>query len=177
MFTGRSTVRLKAARQILTVHRMFKHAGKIVIGSSDSSEDDVRPSGRALKQRKRVIRPDTGSRLTRERAHDHLALFNKQSAESSNLSHMVLRSDDDPHESIIVNIIRKESQEPVLLHPKLATRFKQHQVEGVQFMWREITASKKEGGGQGCLLAHTMGLGKTAQAYVHLDICVARHAY
>ena len=36
-----------------------------------------------------------------------------------------------------------------------------HQIEGLQFLWREITADHNDP--QGCLLAHTMGLGKTIQ--------------
>ncbi|KAJ8119850.1 hypothetical protein ONZ43_g3290 [Nemania bipapillata] len=39
-------------------------------------------------------------------------------------------------------------------------RIKEHQVTGVRFMWDQLVAARKR---QGCLLAHTMGLGKTMQ--------------
>ncbi|KEQ71101.1 hypothetical protein M436DRAFT_52451 [Aureobasidium namibiae CBS 147.97] len=51
----------------------------------------------------------------------------------------------------------------VYLNADIAKRLKPHQLEGVKFLWREITAPQDEDG-QGCLLAHTMGLGKTAQS-------------
>jgi SNF2 family DNA or RNA helicase len=49
---------------------------------------------------------------------------------------------------------------PILLHQKIAARIKPHQIKGLQFMWREIIEDPKK---QGCILAHTMGLGKTMQ--------------
>lgn len=48
----------------------------------------------------------------------------------------------------------------VYLDPIIGRRVKTHQVEGISFMWREIIGDDKR---QGCLLAHTMGLGKTMQ--------------
>jgi SNF2 family DNA or RNA helicase len=48
----------------------------------------------------------------------------------------------------------------IFLHEHIGKRVKPHQVDGIQFMWREIITDPKH---QGCLLAHTMGLGKTMQ--------------
>ncbi len=48
----------------------------------------------------------------------------------------------------------------IYLHEHIGKRVKPHQVEGIQFMWREIITDPKQ---QGCILAHTMGLGKTMQ--------------
>lgn len=51
--------------------------------------------------------------------------------------------------------------EPIIyLDTSLARRIKPHQLRGVQFLWREIIEDPKH---QGCILAHTMGLGKTMQ--------------
>ncbi|KXJ94786.1 SNF2 family N-terminal domain-domain-containing protein, partial [Microdochium bolleyi] len=47
------------------------------------------------------------------------------------------------------------------VHPEIARRIKMHQVEGVRFLWNQIV--QKGGTRQGCLLAHSMGLGKTMQ--------------
>ncbi|PYH42025.1 putative SNF2 family helicase/ATPase [Aspergillus saccharolyticus JOP 1030-1] len=49
---------------------------------------------------------------------------------------------------------------PIHLHEAIARRVKPHQLKGIQFMWRELIADETH---QGCLLAHTMGLGKTMQ--------------
>lgn len=52
-------------------------------------------------------------------------------------------------------------ESPVIyLDPHIGRRVKPHQLGGIQFMWREIMTDEK---GTGCLLAHTMGLGKTMQ--------------
>ncbi|KIX10039.1 uncharacterized protein Z518_01120 [Rhinocladiella mackenziei CBS 650.93] len=59
----------------------------------------------------------------------------------------------------------------VHLHPHIAQRVKPHQLNGIQFMWREIIEDPKH---QGCILAHTMGLGKTMQVIsllVTISLC------
>jgi hypothetical protein len=53
-------------------------------------------------------------------------------------------------------------QDPVIyLDPHIGERVKPHQLRGIQFMFREIVRNERP---EGCLLAHTMGLGKTMQA-------------
>ncbi len=52
-------------------------------------------------------------------------------------------------------------EEPVIyLDPKIGGKVKAHQINGIRFMWRELMTDERK---QGCLLAHTMGLGKTMQ--------------
>ncbi|KAF7528871.1 hypothetical protein PCG10_009585 [Penicillium crustosum] len=52
-------------------------------------------------------------------------------------------------------------QEPIIyLDSHIAQHVKPHQISGIQFMFREIVENKRE---EGCLLAHTMGLGKSMQ--------------
>jgi len=55
----------------------------------------------------------------------------------------------------------------VQVSQQLVACMKPHQREGVQFMWGHIAS---EGGGAGCILADSMGLGKTLQAIV--SMCV-----
>lgn len=53
------------------------------------------------------------------------------------------------------------TEEPIIyLDQHIARRVKEHQITGIQFIWRELIEDQKH---QGCLLAHTMGLGKTMQ--------------
>ncbi|KAL4807786.1 P-loop containing nucleoside triphosphate hydrolase protein [Aspergillus unguis] len=52
-------------------------------------------------------------------------------------------------------------KEPAIyLNSHIGQRIKPHQLSGIQFMWRELIEDRKQ---EGCLLAHTMGLGKTLQ--------------
>ena len=49
----------------------------------------------------------------------------------------------------------------------LASQLKPHQVEGIEFMWKHVAA----GNPGGCILAHSMGLGKS------LQVCTLIHAF
>jgi len=62
------------------------------------------------------------------------------------------------------------SEPYVYLDPHIASRVKDHQLKGIQFMWREIIEDPKQ---QGCILAHTMGLGKTMQV-ISLLVTIAQ---
>ncbi|KAI1116138.1 hypothetical protein F5Y14DRAFT_87382 [Nemania sp. NC0429] len=61
---------------------------------------------------------------------------------------------------LIVNESKRDDQGFICINEDIARRIKEHQVTGVRFMWDQLVATKKR---QGCLLAHTMGLGKTMQ--------------
>ncbi|KMZ57973.1 hypothetical protein ZOSMA_7G00030 [Zostera marina] len=67
----------------------------------------------------------------------------------------------------IVNIAREENEELVRIPPSISSKLKFHQIEGIRFMWENIIQSVKKARsgdkGLGCILAHTMGLGKTFQ--------------
>jgi hypothetical protein len=66
---------------------------------------------------------------------------------------------------IVVNVGKKENEESIYLNHHIGQRIQPHQIEGLRFMWREVVSSSPdEDDMQGCLLAHTMGLGKTMQA-------------
>ncbi|KAI1777581.1 hypothetical protein F4818DRAFT_407147 [Hypoxylon cercidicola] len=72
----------------------------------------------------------------------------------------------------IINESKDDDQGFIYIHPMIAPRIKEHQVEGVRFMWNQIVGSSAR---QGCLLAHTMGLGKTMQI-VTLLVAIAEAA-
>ena len=69
-------------------------------------------------------------------------------------------ANDDPSK-VVVNTGKFDHQEFIYLNRLIGDRIQPHQIEGVQFMWREITTDPDNL--QGCLLAQTMGLGKTMQ--------------
>ena len=88
---------------------------------------------------------------------------NHQSSNQSALQQMVLPDSSAHHAgSKVINSIRKPGQDPIYIEQKIAEKMKPYQLDGVQFLWRELTGDLDKA--QGCLLAHTMGLGKTMQA-------------
>jgi SNF2 family DNA or RNA helicase len=82
-------------------------------------------------------------------------------------------ADDEDRGKIIINDAAAEGQGFIYVHPHIARCIKKHQIEGVRFMWNQIVTSL--GDMQGCLLAHTMGLGKTLQS-ITLLVAIAEAA-
>jgi len=71
---------------------------------------------------------------------------------------------------VVINTAKAAEEGFIYLNPFLSANLKQHQIDGVRFMWREIVTT--DGDTQGCLLAHTMGLGKTLQTIALLATIV-----
>jgi SNF2 family DNA or RNA helicase len=69
-------------------------------------------------------------------------------------------------------VLDKVDDVDVCVHPALATALHPHQAEGIQFMYDSIVervSMLESSAGTGCILAHSMGLGKTLQciALIH----------
>eukprot|EP00906_Rhabdomonas_costata_P005630 RCo008406 len=63
----------------------------------------------------------------------------------------------------VLNLLRK-STDPLLYFPRsTAALLKRHQVEGIRFLWDNVV-TQPDPALRGCVLAHSMGLGKTLQA-------------
>ncbi|KAJ6780708.1 hypothetical protein PWT90_02316 [Aphanocladium album] len=67
----------------------------------------------------------------------------------------------------IINESKSDDQGFIYVHHTISPKIKDHQIEGVRFMWNHIVREESER--QGCLLAHTMGLGKTMQTITFLS--------
>ncbi|XP_068665822.1 protein CHROMATIN REMODELING 20-like isoform X2 [Aristolochia californica] len=78
----------------------------------------------------------------------------------------------DAIKGFIVNVAREENEEAERIPPSLSAKLKPHQIAGIRFMWENIIQSvrkvKSGDRGLGCILAHTMGLGKTIQVIAFL---------
>ncbi|RDL40634.1 uncharacterized protein BP5553_00613 [Venustampulla echinocandica] len=133
-----------------------RRSNGIAMSNNESSSLDETP-----RKNKRKLFEDAQARDLREQDRRRLA---EQEQRRKRLQANLARSGharDEEEGRIIINDAKSDDQGYILVHPQIAQRIKKHQVEGVRFMWNQIVAD--ENSMQGCLLAHTMGLGKTMQ--------------
>ena len=74
---------------------------------------------------------------------------------------------------VVINVGHPEDEEDIFIAPQIARTIKPHQIGGVRFLYDNIIESInrfKSSGGFGCILAHSMGLGKTLQVVCFCDI-------
>ncbi|OCK84801.1 hypothetical protein K432DRAFT_288219 [Lepidopterella palustris CBS 459.81] len=112
------------------------------------------------KKRKRAVQKSQSAMQKRESAQQRRQ---EQEVKEQLLSQEIGQDITEGGQKIILNTSKLEKHGFVYLNESIASKIKKHQIDGLRFMWREIvTAGQSES--QGCLLAHTMGLGKTMQA-------------
>uniref|UniRef100_A0A8C1ZRC5 RAD54 like 2 n=1 Tax=Cyprinus carpio TaxID=7962 RepID=A0A8C1ZRC5_CYPCA len=83
----------------------------------------------------------------------------------------------DAQGRVLVNINHPGDEEDLFLAPQLARAVKPHQIGGIRFLYDNLVESLeryKSSSGFGCILAHSMGLGKTLQVISFIDVLL-RH--
>jgi len=126
----------------------------------DDLSDDVNITPSSGKKHRKVDLSQSAMK-ERRKGKERLELMERAQAQSQSSNAVQLRAmlpAAASHSAIEINLTRPEGAEPIYVHPDIARKMKPHQVEGVQFLWREVVT-----GCGGALLAHTMGLGKTMQ--------------
>ncbi|CAI0385224.1 unnamed protein product [Linum tenue] len=160
---------------------------------SDNSDADIGVKISSKRRKKKVIRrilddAELGEETKRKIAiekerQEHLKSLkvqfsDKSSVMSSTTLHGTLPEGasvevlGDATTGYVVNVVREKGEEAVRIPPSIAGKLKVHQVAGIRFMWENIIQSigrvKSGDKGLGCILAHTMGLGKTFQVIAFL---------
>ncbi|EDO04955.1 hypothetical protein SS1G_07439 [Sclerotinia sclerotiorum 1980 UF-70] len=129
------------------------------VSTSDSEEFFEEQESPSKKPRKffedanaRNLREQDRARVTAQ--EERKKQLRARLMESDNVGDVAL----DRH---IINEGKFDDQGYIYIDKEIGKRIKPHQLDGVRFIWNQITADGKAT--QGCLLAHTMGLGKTMQ--------------
>ncbi|XP_018335887.1 uncharacterized protein LOC108744551 isoform X2 [Agrilus planipennis] len=79
----------------------------------------------------------------------------------------------DEQGRVVVNIGHPEGEQDIYLAPQIARIIKPHQIGGIRFMYDNVVESINRfetSSGFGCILAHSMGLGKTLQVVSFSDV-------
>lgn len=135
---------------------------------SDDALDITIKSTSAKKSKKKEIILDKDAVALRERQSK---LLEEQEERRAALRQNWLKVSAGAAESgnsarLIINESKKQDDGFIYVNNEIGTRIKDHQINGVRFLWNHIVRETAER--QGCLLAHTMGLGKTMQTITFL---------
>ena len=116
-------------------------------------------------RRRKYFVPESQETLDKRHAAQDRLRANEERRRREELKHRFTRMSTDNTDTlkVVVNPGKLGDQDFIYLNSRFGNgaRIKPHQEEGLQFIWREITAEHEDL--QGCLLAQTMGLGKTMQ--------------
>ncbi|KAF2841549.1 hypothetical protein M501DRAFT_928682 [Patellaria atrata CBS 101060] len=124
------------------------------------SSDDPIIMDTPHKRRKREVKQSVDAKQRRQEA---IQRQEDQVLKESQLKVMLGSDLVTDKEGIIINPSKNAEHGLIYINRRISTSIKKHQIEGVRFLWREIV-TPGQSSMQGCLLAHTMGLGKTMQA-------------
>ncbi|EPE07286.1 snf2 family atp-dependent chromatin-remodeling factor snf21 [Ophiostoma piceae UAMH 11346] len=134
----------------------------------EMNDEQVSPS----KRRKRTVLRDKGAQDLRDKDKArHENLETRRKALYQNLEQSGTMTRDQAR--LIINLAKDDHHGFVYVNPWISRNIRDHQIEGVRFMWNQIITPS--GSRQGCLLAHTMGLGKTMQV-ITLLVAIAEAA-
>jgi SNF2 family DNA or RNA helicase len=130
----------------------------------DINSDHLKHERPESARKRRKVDVDLGAANKRAAARARLEESQKHLSSNPSAPHQMIFPDLNVHNpgSKVINHMRKPGQEPIYIEQKIAEAMKPYQLDGVQFLWRELTGDLEKA--QGCLLAHTMGLGKTMQS-------------
>ncbi|KAI9041649.1 putative SNF2 family helicase/ATPase [Aspergillus affinis] len=135
--------------------REFQQSKKHISAIDRLEQQDANQMATPHKKRKREIKESQAVKSNQQSARMRVQLNEEQKRKlEQKMESMGVSNNDPAHQAV-------SFREPIIyLDPHIGSRVMPHQLSGIQFMWRELLEDEK---GQGCLLAHTMGLGKTMQ--------------
>ncbi|KAL7843761.1 hypothetical protein AOLI_G00252730 [Acnodon oligacanthus] len=155
--------------------------GEVICLDSSGDEGDTREVAPPPKPAPRddVIELSSGDEDTLPiSSDDDDARSGTPGTEESSGSHVDdTQNQPDPQGRVLVNINHPAEEDDLFLAPQLARAVKPHQIGGIRFLYDNLVESLeryKTSSGFGCILAHSMGLGKTLQVISFIDILL-RH--
>ncbi|XP_029291477.1 helicase ARIP4-like isoform X2 [Cottoperca gobio] len=145
--------------------------------STGISEDDSKtnvPASTATEQTRKtdVIDLSIGQDDTIVHASSESAI-EEEEGELSDAHVIDALNQPDSWGRVLVNENHPAEEKDIFLLPQLARAVKPHQIGGIRFLYDNLVESVERFGsssGFGCILAHSMGLGKTLQVISFIDV-------
>ena len=137
-------------------------------GRSLSEQQDSSESCRELEpytNRKRAVAENKQASQFRQKAQERVREMEIRHSHLKQRLQEIGRNDSDAS-NIVINPGMLDGEKLIYLNPSIGSRIQPHQKDGVRFIWRELV--EDHASNQGCLLAQTMGLGKTMQVITFL---------
>ncbi|KAK4106561.1 hypothetical protein N658DRAFT_563373 [Parathielavia hyrcaniae] len=135
--------------------------------ASEASSSDSAPTPSTKKRRRRKRRDENAAKIrinTKKITEEHA-----RRADELRIKIREQGSVNSKQSRLIVNETKEsDDQALIYINDHIGNKIKDHQIEGVRFMWNQVVVDASVR--QGCLLAHTMGLGKTMQVITLLVV-------
>lgn len=148
---------------------------------SSDDEEPATASALAMARQELIDLCDEEDAAREASTSSGFANYNEDDADENgqiDLNNCGLFSDDrynvpDENGRVLINVGHPENEDDIFLPPQIARAIKPHQIGGVRFMYANIVESREKfakSPGVGCILAHSMGLGKTLQVISLIDV-------
>ncbi|KAJ8400171.1 hypothetical protein AAFF_G00398650 [Aldrovandia affinis] len=151
--------------------------GEVICLDSSGSEDDAHAPPRP--ERSDVIElssdEDGALQISSESANEEEDTPGSEEVGGAHVNDAL--NQPDALGRVLVNINHPANERDLFLSPQLARAVKPHQIGGIRFLYDNLVESLERyanSSGFGCILAHSMGLGKTMQVISFIDILL-RH--
>lgn len=145
------------------------------VGDKESPEDDKRKQRKLLREDQLTDDTKTAQKAESER-------IKRLEAKKKQLSQFIDSQMDESQDSEVVDNTEvlldydSKRKEKIVIHPEIRKLLKDHQVDGIKFMYDCCYGSVdniEKDTGSGCILAHCMGLGKTLQMITLLHTVIS----
>ncbi|KAJ8259922.1 hypothetical protein GJAV_G00175010 [Gymnothorax javanicus] len=162
-----------------SVSQALLRRGEVICLDSSGSEDDAPEPPPPQKSVEDVIELSSGEedsqRISNESANEEEDTSGAEERGGAHVNDKL--NQPDALGRVLVNINHPANEKDLFLSPQLARAAKPHQIGGIRFLYDNLVESLERytnSSGFGCILAHSMGLGKTLQVISFIDILL-RH--
>lgn len=176
--TGDVTTRASSSAPSVALQQEVKSSRQEVVcvdsSSTGISEDDSTPASATAQHTHKTDVIDLSSGEDDSIVHiSSESTLEEEDSEPSGAHVNDILNQPDAQGRVLVNLNHPAAEKDIFLSPQLARAVKPHQIGGIRFLYDNLVESVERfssSSGFGCILAHSMGLGKTLQVISFIDV-------